>query len=450
MNNRTFQHFAIWCLIATSCCALSDAAEASSFDAAIQQALANRPELGIERSKIQAAKSLVDEAKGVLLPSLNLFGTDQRIKAYDDFSGVTADAQFGGTIIPIAVLKSTSKYQVSYGLELNYNLYAGGGDVARIKEMSAAEESVRAQHDVIRKQVILDVAELYWGLRKAQIALRIADRALDYAKEEMAVAKEQFEQGRISKIDFDAKILSVEKHTIEFRSSTRSLRDCRRRYGYALGIDATKEAEFQQFEPKGEAGDDNIVLFLSSLGLMKDPEVQQAQADYIGSQLRIKQARAEHMPVLDFFVRSTQVGRSDRDIGDAQANMGREATSIGVRLKWNLFNGFKTDSRVARAIAESEQLRLQAEKTQHDLDTSQQGFLASEEDVRDQLFLANRQLEFAQSRLEIALKRLETGQISTLEFHAAQLALDNAKSTVDSSEIDVLIQRIKNELHKRG
>ena len=447
MNKKSVQYFATWCLITTSCCTIANDSVSSSFDAAIQRALANRPELGMERSRAEAAKARVDEARGLFLPSLNVFGTDQHVIAYDNFSGVTANAQIGAANYSILVNKITPQYQLNYGAELNYNLYSGGKDIALFKEMSASEQSAYAQYDVVRKQIILDVTELYWGLRKAQITLQIAERTFDYSGEEVNIAKEQFKQGRIAKIDLDTKALSAEKQAVELRKATRSVQDYRRRYAYALGVDTSKEAEMQQFEPVGQPEGINTELFLSSLGLMKEPEVKKVQADLMGAQMRIKQSRSEYMPVIDLFARYTEIGRSDTGFVDAQANLGKDATFVGVKLTWNLFDGFKSDSRVARTVAESEQLRLQSEKVQHDLDNNQQELLAGEADARDQYHLAKRQLELARSQLEIARKRLEIGKLSTLEFHAAQLALDNATSTLDIRRVDIIIQRIKTELN---
>jgi outer membrane protein len=447
MNKKPFQYLVSLYLLATSCCVLADDIETGTFDAAIQRAFANRPELNIERSKIQGAKTRVDEAKGMFFPTLNAFATDQHIKGYDDFSGVTANAQIGATNYLIAIAKTTPQYQLNYGVELNYNLYSGGRHIAQLREMSASEDAAHAQYDVLRKQILLDVTEQYWGFRKAQITLLMAKRSLDYAKEEMRVAVEQFKQGRIAKIELDAKTLAAEKQAVDARKATRTLLDYRRRYAFTLGVEAAKEEELQQFEPKDKAENINIEMLIPSLGLMKEPEIQKVQADLIGAQMRAKQSRSEYLPVIDLFARYTEVGRSDIGFVEAQANLGKDATFIGVKLTWNLFDGFKSDSRITRATAESEQFRFQVEKSQRDFNHNKQEMQADEEDVSDQLQLASKQLEFTQSQVAIARKRLDVGQHSSLEFHATQLALDNARSTVDKLKIDTLIQRIKKGLY---
>ncbi|MFA6921870.1 MAG: TolC family protein [Gallionella sp.] len=410
------------------------------FESAIQRALESHPDLGIERNRVLFEKARVDEARGAFMPSLNVFGTNQQTKAYDDFSGVGITAQYAGVAIPVTVLKNTPRYQANYGIELSYNLYSGGAHQARVTEMSAAEQAALAGQDVVRKAVILEVTRSYWGLSKAQIALRVAGRNLDYAQEQLNVARTQFEQGQIAKIDFDAKNIQLETLNIELRSAQRALQEQQRRYAAVLGVDAGKEA--QPVEEKAV----DIDQLPAHFGLMKQPEMQKVQADFMAAQQHIKQTDAEYLPVLDFYLRNTYVGRSGSDIGMAQSNMLRDATSIGVHFKWNLFDGYRSDSRTAQAVAASEQLRLQADKVQRDLYISQQESQAREEEAGDQLRLAGRQLEFAKSQLAVAQKRLENRQLSTLEFHAVQLAAANAESRVDSLKIDLLIQQIKSRL----
>ena len=412
------------------------------FESSIQRALENYPDLGIERNKVLFEKARVEEAQGAFLPSLNVFGTSQRTTNYNGFSGVAITAQYGGVPIPITVQKDVPRYQANYGIELGYNLYSGGANQARVEEMSAAEQAALAGQDVTRKRVILEVTRSYWGLSKAQIALKVAMRNLDYAQEQLTVAGKQFEQGQIPKIDFDAKRIQLEKATIELHSAQHTLRNFGRRYAAVSGLDADKVTLL----PLVEENAVDVDQLLAHFGLMKQPERQKVQADFMAAQSHIKQIHAEYLPVLDFYLNKTYVGRSGSDIGLAQSNLQRDATAVGVRLKWNLFDGYRSDSRTAQAVAASEQLRLRADKVKRDLYDKHQEELASEEEVSDQLMLARKQLGFSQSQLEIAQKRFKTSQISTLEFHAAQLAFENAGSRVDTLKIDLLIQQIASRL----
>lgn len=442
MNKRLLP-VTVFLILARGVAGAAENSPPSLFESAIQRALESHPDLGIERNKVLLEKARVDEARGAFLPSINVFGTNQQTTNYNGFSGVAITAQYGGVAIPVIVLKDIPRYQANYGIELDFNLYSGGANQARLAEMSAAEQAARAQQDVARKRVILEVTRNYWGLSKAQIALRIARRNLDYAQEQLTVARTQFEQGQIPRIDFDAKNIQLETATIALHSAQRTLHDYQRRYAAVLGLDVDKDTSLPPIEEKAV----DVDQLLAHFGLMKQPEIQKVQADFTAAQSHIEQIHAEYLPVLDFYLRNTYVGRSGSDIGMAQSNMGRDATAIGVNLKWNLFDGYRSDSRTTQAVAASEQLRLQADKVKRDLYNSRQDALASEEEAADQLMLADRQLGFAQSQLATAQKRLDNRQLSKLEFHAALLAFENAGSKVDSLKIDLLIQQVKSKIN---
>jgi outer membrane protein len=412
------------------------------FESAVLQALARYPDLAIERNKVLFEKARVNEARGAFLPTLHLFGTSEQTTNYNGYSGVAITAQYGGVLIPVTVQKEIPRYQASYGIELDYNLYSGGANLARVDEMSAAEQAALAGQQVARKRVILEVTRNYWGLSKAQIALKVAMRNLDYAQEQLGVADTQFEQGQIPQIDLEAKRVQLEVATIALHSAQRTLHDYQRRYAEVTGLDADKGTSLPQVEEKVV----NVDQLLAHFDLMKQPEIQKVQADYRAAQQHREQLHAEYLPVLDLFLRNTYFGRSGSDIGLAQSNLQRDATALGVNLKWNLFDGYRSDSRTAQAVAMSEQLRLQADKVERDMYNSHEEALAGEQEAVDQLALAVTQLGFARSQLAIAQKRLDTRLISALEFDAARLAFANNESRVDSLKIDLLIQQIASRL----
>ena len=416
------------------------------FESAIQRALERSPDLAIERNKVMFEKARVDEARGAFLPSLHVFGNNQQTTNYNGFSGVSINAQYGGATIPVTVLKDVPRYQANYGVELDYNLYSGGANQARVAEMSAAEQAAMAASEVAKKRVILEVAQNYWGLTKAQIALKVAMRNLDYAQEQLTVAGTQFAQGQIPKIDLDAKTIQLEKATIELHSAERTMRDFRRRYAAASGMDADRDDALPPLEETAV----DVDQLLAHFGLIRQPEIQpeiqKAQADFVAAQQHREQIKAEYLPVLDLYLKNTYYGRSGSDIGMAQSNLQRDATALGVNLKWNLFDGYRSDSRVAQAAAMSEQLRLQADKVKRDLYNSREDALAGEQEASDQLALAATQLGLARSQLTIAQTRLANRQLSSLELHAAQLAAENAQSRLDTLKIDLLIRQIASRL----
>jgi outer membrane protein len=164
------------------------------------------------------------------------------------------------------------------------------------------------------------------------------------------------------------------------------------------------------------------------------------------AQARVIQAKSEYKPTIDLFVRYSSIGRGENNFRDASRDYVRDRASIGVQLKWNLFDGNQKDQRVTQAHAVSEQMRLRMEQLRRDLQNDYQEKLSREADMHGQFLLAKKQLEFAQSQLKIARKRWETNLISMLQFHAAQLSVEDARSKVASIETDFLMARVATQL----
>lgn len=416
-----------------------------TFAAAIRQALANRTELAVEEANIESSGARVAEAKGAFLPSLDAVATVQRVKAYDDFSGVSINANYNGLTIPISVVRSTPPYQVGSGIELTYNLYSGGVRQARVNATMAAMQAAQAQRAVARNRLVLDISSAYWGLRKAQILRRKTALDLDHARQEEEVAREQFNQARIAGIDVDEKKLAVESRRFDLRNAERSVQDCQRRYAHALGMSrvaAAPEAMAMLERPE----DIEVDKIVADFGLMREPETYKAQAELASANARIDQVNAEYKPVLDVFARYTGVGRSEHGLVDAQSAFGGDASFLGLRLKWNWFDGFRSDHRVAQAVASSEQMRLMVRQTQRELSNDYQEKLSREATLQDQLLLAGRRVELSRAQLNIAGKRAEMQLISNLQYRAAQLALEAASTHAENLQIDLLLARIATQL----
>lgn len=423
----------------------ADHAYPLTYEAAIRQALARHPEIAIEQVNLEGSAARVAEARGAFLPSLDALSNAERVRLYDDFSPVNINASLNNTNIPVTIKRTASPYQISTGIQLIYNLYSGGAHQARVNEAMAALQAAQAQDAITRKKIILDVTTAYWNLRKAEIACRKVRRAHDYARDEVAIATEQFNQGRLAKVELDEKTLAAEVQEIELRNAARSLQDFRRRYMFAVGLD-NETQELPAPELHNQPSDVDLEKLLAGLGLMHKPEAVKALSDFQSAKAFANQISAEYKPVLDFVVRYDGVGRSQSNFRDAERHYGREVMTIGLRLKWNLFDGFRTDSRNKQAYSSLEKMRLRVDQVMREANNDWQERMSREDSMRDQLHLAEKQLELSQAQLKIAKKRLETHLISKVQYRLIQLAADDALSKVDTLRIDLLVARIERQL----
>lgn len=448
--NKKIVALAVAACLATSSgnasCESSDTLYPVKYIDAIRAALVNRPEIAMERANVERATARAAEARGAFLPSLDTFSTIQRIKSYKDFSGVDIHASFNNIDIPVSVKSTTPPYQISAGVELSYNIYSGGFKQARVSETLAMKSGADAQKAIAKKKVILDVTTAYWSLRKAQITHRMAERSLEYARDEASIVHDQFKQGNVARIEVDTKILAVQTRELELENTSRNLLNFQRRYSDAIGLIASSNNATNVPSLSDNASDIEIGRALSDFDITPALETIVAKADLESAMARVDQARSEYKPVVDMFIRHTGIGRGEGNFGDASSDFGKDSTVIGVRFKWNLFDGGQKNQRVVQANALAEQMQLKIEQTKRDLNSDLQEKSYREADLQGQLTLSTKQLELVQAQLKISKTRLETKQISILQYHAAQLATEDARDKVAYLEIDLLISRIGTKL----
>ncbi|MEC5160915.1 MULTISPECIES: TolC family protein [unclassified Janthinobacterium] len=418
----------------------------TGFTDAIRLAQARRVELKIAGINVDSTDARIDEAKGANLPSLNAYSTVQRIKSYQDFSGVEVEAVVNNVTIPVDVRSVTPGYQIHAGLELSQALYSGGLNQARIDESLAVKRGVQAQQEIVRKKIVLEVSGAYWDLYKAQLKYALMERRVEHAKEAVTLAQDQLSKGRIAQIELTTKGLLVETAEIELRNQARRISDGRRRYVRAVGGDAV--AERNGTSPPLNGRTEEIEALLADFRPAPSPEMLIAQADLDGVKARALQVESEYKPTIDLFARYNGIGRDNGNMGDAISRYGRDNLSIGVRFKWNLFDGYRSNARALKASLETEQVRLKLEQTRRELENDFQDKQSLEAELQDQLSLAIKQADVAQSELKIANKRWENRLISMVDLHGAQLRVEEAQDKIKVAQIDVMIARLAATLAK--
>jgi outer membrane protein len=84
---------------------------------------------------------------------------------------------------------------------LTWNIFQGGLTRAQEREASATLEAARAQADVLRLQVAVDVEQARLAVRAARSALAAADEAHLNAREQLRLAERRYQTGVGSAIE---------------------------------------------------------------------------------------------------------------------------------------------------------------------------------------------------------------------------------------------------------
>lgn len=420
----------------------------ASYLAALQHGLSKRLEVGIDRAGADMAAARVSEAQGAFLPTVTALSTLQRNKLHNDFIPIKVGFEYAGENVPVTVANALPPYELSTGLDLRYNLYAGGADRARLDAAHASRRAADAGAELTRRLLVEEVTRAYWSVIKAQVDMRRIRRALEQATAEAQIAGVQYRQGNLAQVEAEVKALAAQVQQAEWESSQRMLADLIRRYLLAIGMDSTAQSvQALQQRPVMEEAHGIAALhpetLLRSLHLSTAAQVRRQRAELDGASAAMAQARAERKPTLDLFVRHQGVGRGATGLEHAVSQYGRDATYIGLQLNWKLFDGFRTDSRIRHASATVEKQRAMVQLAQRNAEYEWQDKSSRAAAVNDKLVLAQKQLALGEAQLKVARMRLETKLGSQTQTQAVANALEDARDRVTGLQIDAFVARVE-------
>ena len=399
-------------------------------------AVDGRPELRLEIERQNIARSKVREARGNFYPSLDLSGSSDYIKNYDTFTGINISARIAGQDVAVNIQKEVPAYELNGELDLVYNLYAGGRDKALLGE--AVDNLVSAGHQqaVTLRKIRLQVADAYWGLKKAQTQFAMAGRALEFERLQIKVAQTEHHLARRSDLAYEESLLAGREKEVALQ---RADRDCLRAYSsyrdaLVLPEELTAVTSCEQIPRLADDPDPSQCLEAPE---EVHPEIQQLKSDILAAREREKAARAENAPKLDLFAKYALIGRDPDAYLDAWRDASSEYYMVGLKVSMNLFNGGKSRERIRQAEGERRVKRLELTEKERALVQARQERLAALQNARDALSLALARLDLERARERVAKTRLQSGRISELAYRQTATSAEDAADRVALARIDV-------------
>ncbi len=411
---------------------------------AVALAMKQRPELRLAFEKEHLAEAKIAEARGAFLPTLDFVGSNYYIKNFDTYTGIDISAQVAGQNIGVNVEKEVPAYQLVPELDFRYNLYAGGRDRALLKAARSDLESVGHEEGATRRKVRLDVADAYWGLKKAQIAYAMAKRALALVQLELSVAQTQHRVHRLSAVDYDAVLLKKQEKEVALRIADRDALQAFGRYRHVLGLpEETAVSAADAIPALLDAPDEETTPVAP---MPEHPDILRLTSELQAASQQEEAAAAEAYPTVDFFANYALIGRDTGSLYGSWANTQSDYYSFGIKVTLNLYNGDRTRDRIREAESTVRVKRLELALKIRELTDTQRTLRTALDTARDQLFLAMARHRLEAAREKAARARLQSGRISDLAYRQSATDAADAGDKVTMARIDVTLARNALEL----
>lgn len=339
-GNRRLAHLMLWLAAPL---AAGNAAQATTLDQALAEAIAHAPEIAAADADADAAKARLDQAKGGRLPTATLTGTigygrlDPR-----GFFGLGA-----ANVTPRAAQMTVEQ-----------PLFTGGRVSAGIDQARAGIAGAEAGKTGIRSQLVMAMTQTYGDVLTTAHMIDLYGRLVTQTTEIERQARLKFRAG--------------ESPSTDVSQASARLAEARAGLARAQGMQVSAQAHFRNLTglepidlqplPVNPALPATLDEAMDA-ATHSNPALGQSEAALRGAQAAARGARAERLPMIGAFAEGATV--RDQFFPDYRA----DSATIGIRARWELFSGGRvsgkvteTDNTVRAADARVRAMRMQVEE----------------------------------------------------------------------------------------
>lgn len=388
-------------------------------DELIDIALQNNPDIQVAKANIDAKDAGVGYAKADYLPQVSL---DVEASQYDVKS--SANEQSDGV--------------VGGSASINQLLYDFGGVSNSIDASKSAYRASLNQYDYIVSDVVLSVKKAYYDiLRKAQL-VNVAKEAVKMDELQLEQASEYFKAGVRTKIDVTNAKLQLSNSKLDLLKAQFDLKSANNRLISILGIKLDKNfgvkkdsKDILELVQNMQFLNKDVDLLIES-GLNNRSEIFLYKENINISKSNISKNRSEYYPKIYL---SASYSERDSDI----LQYDTKEAKAGVYVKWDLFSGFKTESKIKESLANLKSSKADLKnielKVTEEIISAYLDVKKSEDTTKMQLL----SVDLATQNLSLARQRYKAGLSDMIELNDAKLGYTKSKSALVNAYYSYLI-----------
>ena len=428
MNIRSY----LICLILVAGIAFPALAEERVYtlDDAYRAALGTNEVVQISEENVVQSQNRIDKAWTYIYPHLDA------LAGYTRFNETLPTG--GGSFLfqPLE--------QIQAALVLTQPLYTGGRTLAALRTAHKLEETSKSDLSVVKEDVLLKVAEAYYGVLKAVKSIEISKNSLDRMEHHKEVTQREAATRR-TKANQSA-LLRANTLVSQARINLIRAQDGLKIAKEKLGLLTKLPQDAQVAEPASLDGP------LENLDKLKEMALKNRE-DYAGSKLNqdiakenVTIVRGAHYPQL-YAVAGVQYQNSQPEIfTDATTYYG------GVRLQIPIFEGGLMKADVSEARSRVRQAELSTEFLRKSIESDVNEAYVNLQTVTSVLETAKLQMEYAKSNFDAVEGLFAEGLVPSLSLIDAEQALNMAEHELMNASYDrqLTILRLKKSIGALG
>ncbi len=249
-----------------------------------------------------------------------------------------------------------TRYNMSSGVEVTQALVRKS---SRIKLNAAGLYNSIAQtkHSMTREELVYQVAIAYYALQANAEMIRTTTRDYQNLKDILAIAKAQFENGTLKKIDYESMAINTANKESYLHQLQTDYNEQLANFNYLLGLPADTKTVINDTIMQMKHVVDLGNIFLQRLDIRLSGQLIESK------EVEMRSIRAEAKPVISSFFRFNYQAQFNDFTKAFDNDYWSNNTSVGITASISLFDGNRRKHRLNVAESQLKQLRFQGEQT---------------------------------------------------------------------------------------
>ena len=292
----------------------------------------------------------------------------------------------------------------------------------------AVKESLKSELEMeaARQRIAFQVFYTYLEVQKASAQIVAAEKAVADARENMRVATVRTSSGtglRSDELRSRTHLSMVEQQLITARNN---LTLSRMKLAMLIGLPDDNNYEVPELL-------ENVTVPVINDQIINDAllnriDIKQSNTDLEKTDAALSLAQSGYLPTLKAFA-SYQLNAKNSPFATDN-----DAWIAGITLKWNIFDGFRTNSERKKALLSQSAAREMQESTTKDIKYQVKESYLRRDEAGKHLEVAMNAVQDAEETVRLLTKRYENSFSTLVELLDAQTALNQARAKLVDNE----------------
>ena len=377
----------------------------------------------------------VKSAESGYYPTLNFVYNGEYNQALDGSS--LSNEYVGGMTI-----SSQTRYQSSMAFQLNYDLYHFGVTDKQVSIAASEEEIKRIEWCSEEKKLYGQILEQYANARKAMIEKKYTIQMLEVRQKLYEMKERLYNAGQYSKVDLGDEAIAIIGIERDIENAQMQYKENLMRISQLSYMEIGQETQLLPIDT--EKRDNSIKKYEDTAeGKVLYKRIAQKR-DEISMQTR------EGLPSLALYSNYYYYGTDPKKYDYTISHIDKKSWNVGFTIRYNIFNGFKDESKKERLTLELQRLQQEFYDAKHSYEYETDS-KTTRIDELDTLREKEQHLLEENYKKREMLKRLRDEQkVDLLTQLNAEYELLQRTLNIETRSIDAAYERASLKISHRG